>query len=1016
MGTLFRWLGLRAEDSRKLWVMLPVFYCGGIAELLNYTAFMALFNQRFGVQFIPFVYIAEAVIMPLEGWLLAKLADRLPKAKLMRTLYLMMTGLLLVNGLILLAFKLGGVDYRFYYPILFICSNFVVRQLTLLLWSTAFDLCPTQQAKRLMPIFVGSAMVGGITAGFIAQQVTRYWGTEAVYLLAPFFLLLGLWNFRKAIARYLAPLAIRDDARVGAPEAGAGVAAEQTSGAHFRQMLRNPFLICAVALMTLMPALYFLMEYQYFSTTQRIFHEERDLTAYYGMIITLQFTMALVFQTFAGRLMNWLGASNMLLAIALVFMGGFGLTALFSDTPFGLAVVSGAYAVIYILLYYTAEPCYQLFFKMLPISQRDGVRYVAQGIAASGGILLGALLSLLHSQGLLDIRPQAIAGVGFAVLLVAVAWFGRNLYIKELVKSVQSFRSDLSETVASFLGGMRSTKALQGVLEYLDDPKDDVREVALEMIGRAKDSSFLPKLIELIRDKNPRIRIAALRAMNLQGAALQELVQVASLLEDEEPGVRVECVKLIAKAQHLKSQAHYFIRMKLLDPHPQVIAEGIKAIYALQSEESYPACDEAVVKLLDTGGEWAVQGCHTIADLKLYAYTDWILSLLDDHRPAVKVAAAHCLGRLQVEEAVGSLLLMYPAADQELRKTIVQSLIAMGDKAVPALMEGLQDPHPFIWDASVAALSDLLSDSQIRDTLVEACVQRMQGSSREKALSAAIRRLGMDGLADLAAQRYKEIRLALSSAAWSVLSKLADERVVASVRETVQDDNEEIRENGLEVLAEGLGDRRIAYALLDMLKEGSEAGDGEQDDPKAVLEHARRWSDHWLREIAVYAIKREEQDGLASEQKLLTILDKVMFLKQVSLFTDVSVDELGLIAGITQEEVYPDQTYLLRQGETNSSMYLIVEGTVELSSVSSGGLESTLGVLGPKQAIGDTTALDQAKSSVTAQVIFDEIRVLSVRGDSLERLVRLYPEIGIGLLHASSARVRLLESMLTKMG
>jgi hypothetical protein len=359
---------------------------------------------------------------------------------------------------------------------------------------------------------------------------------------------------------------------------------------------------------------------------------------------------------------------------------------------------------------------------------------------------------------------------------------------------------------------------------------------------------------------------------------------------------------------------------------------------------------------------------------------------------------------------------MYPMADQELRKTIVQSLVQMGPKAVEALLGELQNPHPLIWDACVAALSDLLPESQIRVTLVESCVQRMQDSNKEKTLSSAIGRLGQEGLSDLAGQRYKEIRITLCDAAWSVLSKLADERVVATVRETVQDENEEIRENGLEVLAEGLGDRKLAYALLDMLKDSSEAGSETLEDPMAVLKQACHWSDNWLRTIAEHAIQREVQGEMANDQKLLTMLDKVIFLKQVSLFSDVSVDELGLIAGITQEEVYPDQTYLLRQGETNASMHLIIEGNVELSSISSNGMESTLGVLGPKQAIGETTALDQAKSSVTAQVIFDEVRVLSLRGDNLERLVRLYPEIGIGLLHASSARVRLLEAMLAKMG
>ena len=154
---------------------------------------------------------------------------------------------------------------------------------------------------------------------------------------------------------------------------------------------------------------------------------------------------------------------------------------------------------------------------------------------------------------------------------------------------------------------------------------------------------------------------------------------------------------------------------------------------------------------------------------------------------------------------------------------------------------------------------------------------------------------------------------------------------------------------------------------------------------------------------------------MKEDRKFLTMLDKVIFLKQVSLFADLSVDELGLIAGIATEEVHEDLTYLLRRGERNAAMYLIIEGNVELSNETGVGETVTIGVLGPKQAVGETTALDGSPSSITAQAIFDEVRVLTLQGESLSRLVRLYPEIGIGMLHASSARVRLLENMLLKM-
>lgn len=64
-------------------------------------------------------------------------------------------------------------------------------------------------------------------------------------------------------------------------------------------------------------------------------------------------------------------------------------------------------------------------------------------------------------------------------------------------------------------------------------------------------------------------------------------------------------------------------------------------------------------------------------------------------------------------------------------------------------------------------------------------------------------------------------------------------------------------------------------------------------------------------------------------------------------------------------------------------MYLIIEGNVELSNETGVGETVTIGVLGPKQPFGETTALDGSPSSITAQVIFDEVRVLALQGESL---------------------------------
>lgn len=1008
-AALSRWFGLHGEDNRKLWTMLPIFYCGGIAESLNFTAFMAFFNQRFGVQFLPYVYIVEAALIPLEGWLLSRLAGRTAKDRFMRIMYLIMLFILMLNAVVLLGFWASGINFKYYYPFLFVSSNFVVRQLTLLLWSTAFDLCPTQQAKRLMPIFVGATTTGGITAGIIAYIVGNLLGTEAVYALAPVVLLIGYRFFSKSLTRYLKPLLIKEEARrLGSQSAQVQ---ERPNSYYLQKTLRSPFMLIAISLMTLMPTLYFMIEYQYFNAAEARFQTEGELTAFYGLITALQFTFCLVLQTVSGKLMNKMGASNVLLGISVLFLSGFGLVSLFMSGPFGLGVISGSYAMLYILLYYIAEPCYQLFFKMMPISERDGFRYFAQGLAASGGILLGSFISLTHSMKWLGLAPLAWIGIALSVVLIVIAWFGRHLYIKELVGSVQSLFSDLSENAVSFLGAMRNSKALSAVLVYLKHPNDYVRELALELIGKVKDSSYFPHLVGLVGDRSARIRVASLRAMNLQSATVQELVQVAAFLEDEHEEVRAECVKLLAKAKHMKSQAHFFLRVKLLDSRPQVVYEGIKALYALESEESYAACEEALVTMLDRGGEWAISGCHTVADLKLASYAPWLMTLLDDSLPAVKVAAVHGLGKIGYAEAAPILLQMVPSADKELRKAILDALVDMGRTCLPLLKQHALDGNPFIWNLTVCALARIMDEQSIRSELVELCLQRLGASSREGALPEALRRLGKQELAELAEQRCVEIHRSLIDGVWAVIRALSEERVVASLQETIMDDNDEVRENGMEVLAEGIGDRKLSTALLTLYKQsGSEGGSGH---PRGIVEAAREWPDEWLNRIALYAL--QEDARMKEERNMLSMLDKVIFLKQVALFSNLSVDELGHLAGISQQEQHPEGAVLLRRGEPSPNLYIVIEGNVELSNETESGGGGTIGVLGPKQSFGETSALDGAASSVTAQVIFDEVQLLALHGEQLSRLVRLYPEIGIGLLHATSARVRLLENMLLKM-
>ncbi|MFD2331942.1 HEAT repeat domain-containing protein [Cohnella sp. GCM10020058] len=1000
-------LGVRAEDRRKLRLMTPIFLVCGIAEALTYNGFITLFSQRFGSEYLPYLYTGEAFILPLEAWFMSWLAVKLSKPALMKTMYAVMTAILLADTGVLAALKLADLDARWFYPVLFLTSSFVVRQQTVLLWSLAVDVCPTQQAKRLMPLFVSGATLGGAAGGLLTQALSPL-GAELVYGLGPLLLIAASFNYRKAIVQYLVPLALKAQATT-----------EEESVSSFDYMkrtFRSPFLLSVMGLMTLMPALYYLAEFLFLNTAHAAYPDEQQFARMFGIVSTLLFLLAFAVQLVSGKLVAWLGASGMLVAISAAYAAAFGFASvLLGSAAAAVMAAAGAYMLTNVLIFYSAEPSYQLFYKTLPMQHRDGYRYAAQGLASFFGILLGAGLQSLHKAAGLGFPVLAAVGAGAALLLTALAWTVRRLYMRELVQGVQTIGLDDRELMESYREFFSNSKAMGAVLTLLRDEQEGVRQIAADIVGRTQDERYLPELLALLADASPGVRTAALRAMKLNAADLQALVRIGAVLEDEEPAVRAEGVRQMAQMKHLSSQAFFFLRVKLLDPHPAVVAEAVKAMYALESESSYEACFEAIERQLGQGGEPAAHVCGVVAELKLARFGESVERLLQDTHPAVRLAATACLGKLGAAHVVPQLLERLPAGDQELLLVTEQALIDMGDRSIQPLLAALSGVHAQAWRVAIGALAALLPEDDIRGRLTDQALRRMGELDKVAGYASAFRAVGREELAELAALRFDGQRQRVLEGVWSLLVRLTDEQVVASIRRALDDPDDETRSSGLEVLAEGAGDRRLAqrlavvlqtdYASLAQLTVTMEAA-------RLALDHASRSEDDWWPEMAAEAGR--ERGGQVETQVALGRLGKVIYLKNVPFFADLTLEELGLIAGIATERVFEDGEALLLRGAASDALYVIVDGNVELTSVTAAGLEATLGVLGAGEVCGATSALDESASTVSAHALLGEVRALGLQREALTRLIRLYPDIGLGLLRASLARVRLLEEMLMR--
>lgn len=95
---------------------------------------------------------------------------------------------------------------------------------------------------------------------------------------------------------------------------------------------------------------------------------------------------------------------------------------------------------------------------------------------------------------------------------------------------------------------------------------------------------------------------------------------------------------------------------------------------------------------------------------------------------------------------------------------------------------------------------------------------------------------------------------------------------------------------------------------------------------------------------------------------MLTV-QKVLFLRKVDFFADLSTRELGHVAKIANEAVFPAGETIFREGDYGNTLYIIVRGEV---AVTRGG--QRVGVLGEADYFGEMAVLtgEMRSASVTA--------------------------------------------------
>jgi len=133
---------------------------------------------------------------------------------------------------------------------------------------------------------------------------------------------------------------------------------------------------------------------------------------------------------------------------------------------------------------------------------------------------------------------------------------------------------------------------------------------------------------------------------------------------------------------------------------------------------------------------------------------------------------------------------------------------------------------------------------------------------------------------------------------------------------------------------------------------------------------------------------------------MLSTLEKILFLKGVELFSQLSGEKLAQVAHIAREVEFEKGRRIFAEGDTGNSLYLIVSG--EVNVVKAG---KTIALLGERECFGEMAILDSEPRSATIQAATDAV-CLDIDREDFYDLMTDEHEISQGVIKVLVRRLR----------
>lgn len=120
-------------------------------------------------------------------------------------------------------------------------------------------------------------------------------------------------------------------------------------------------------------------------------------------------------------------------------------------------------------------------------------------------------------------------------------------------------------------------------------------------------------------------------------------------------------------------------------------------------------------------------------------------------------------------------------------------------------------------------------------------------------------------------------------------------------------------------------------------------------------------------------------------------------LGTIHLFRGLTARGLERIAAIAGEETHERNALVFREGDMGDKLFLILDGKIRISRNLAGMGEEALAILGPGEAFGEMSLIDDVPRSADAHV-HEKCRLLVITREAFEDLLFIHKDLAYEIL------------------